>query len=132
MIEEAPLPACVGGQVSSNVNPATLTLREDDVAQTLVDSVVADANAKPNRRGRPLRGRRIESRRGAPNATARQRQRDRETTGDWNNQRRTGHATYLSIGDLKTDRRTLLGGVEFAQEVDSLDWSVLDVPASRA
>jgi hypothetical protein len=41
-------------------------------------------------------------------------------------------AVNLPIRDPKTNRRSLLGTVEFAQKIDGLDRRVLDAPASRA
>ena len=132
MIKEAPLRTCVCRQVGPDINPTALSRSEDHVGQTLVNSIVADANPEPYRYGRPIRGRRVEGRRCAQHATTRQRKRDRKTTGDRDDERWTGNAVDLSIDDLKTDGRTLLGGIEFAQQVDGLYRSVLDVPASRA
>ncbi len=132
MIEEAPLPTRVCREIGPNINPTTLTLGEDNVCQTLVNSIVADANSEPYRRGPLIRARRVEGRCCAQNATAREWKRHRETTGDRDDERWAGYTVDLSIGDLKTDGWTLLGGIEFAQEVDGLHGCVLDVPAARA
>lgn len=132
MIEKAPLPTCIGGQIGPDLNPAALARCEDDVGQALIDSIVADADSQPHGGCRPIGGRWLESCGRAQHATARQRKRNRETAGDWHDERRTGNAVDLPIGDLKAGRRPLLGGVEFSEEVDGLHRSVLDVPACRA
>jgi hypothetical protein len=40
-------------------------------------------------------------------------------------------AVDLAIYDVKADRWPLLGAVEFSKQIDGLDRSTLDVPASR-
>ena len=132
MVEEAPLPSSVCGEIGAHIHPTALSWGQDDIRQTLIDAIVADANPEPHGCCRSVGTRRRERSKRPQHTMTGKRERNSETTGHRCDERRTRHTVDFAVRDLKTERRPLLGCVEFAKEIDGLDRSLLDVPASRA
>jgi len=128
MIEKAPLPPSVSGEICLHRNPPSIAWRKIDICQPLVDAIVAHADAQTN----GACAVRIEGHECAQHAATWQRQRNRQPAGDGCDDRWTRLSVNLQRRDLETVGWSFLSVVNFAQQIDDRDGSVLDVTAAGA